>query len=436
MEDIRLSDFADDMICLLDAEQRCVAVNGPFCEAFGRREEELLGRGAAEVEGRASFGALVEEVVGSIRAEAAASAQCWWDFPRLGFRYVRIGVEPARDDAGRIRGLTLWVRDLTDARLAQEALEESEQRFEDFSDIVDDWLFELDENLRFVYLSARFEEVMGMARDDVLGRSRIDVFPEEDRGAATTRNHHLDLEQRRAFEGYEFSRMLADGTKRIIRMRGRPVLDGQGRFQGYRGAARDVSEPRRLEDYVQRLTTHDPLTGLVNRTEFLQRLERVVDTAARDGSEHGLCYVDVDRFRSINDRYGHGAGDHLLVDLAGLQRELTRRRDTLARVGGNAFAILMEHCSLAQVERVAESVRRTVAGHRFVGGDYTMRATVTIGVVPVDAGSPGVDRVLREADRACYAAKSAGGDRVLVFGRPDRRAVRERRSSGREPVDA
>ena len=436
MEQARVDDFADDMLCVLDDERRCVSVNGAFLQAFGRREEELLGRRPDDAEGRASFGALVEEVIGSGPADAAASAQRWWDFPRLGFRYVRIGVQPVRDDAGEVRRTTLWVRDLTDARLAQEALEESEQRFEDFSDIVDDWLFELDENLRFVYLSARFEEVMGMSRDEVLGRRRIELFPEEDRGAATTRNHHLDLEQRRAFDGYEFTRILDDGTKRCIHMSGRPVLDGQGRFRGYRGAARDVTEARQVRDHVRRLSIQDPLTGLVNRAELLQRLERVVETAARDGSEHGLTYVDVDRFRTINDRYGHAAGDHLLLDLADLLRERVRRRDTLARIGGNAFAILMEHCSLAQIERVAESVRRTVAGHRFVGGDYSLRTTVTIGVVPLDGGSRNVDRVLRAADRACYAAKGAGGDRVLVYGRPDRQAVRERRSTGREPADA
>ena len=435
---------ADDMVCVLDAEQRCTAVNGPFLEAFGQREDALLGRRATDAEGRASFAALIDEAAGGERADAIpgalpdtmVSTQLWWDFPCLGFRYVRIGVEPLRDDAGALRGTTLWVRDLSDARLAQEALEESEQRFEDFSDIVGDWLWELDERLRFVYLSARFEEVMGMSRDDVLGRRRIELFPEEDYAAATTRNHQLDLDQRRPFDGYQFTRILDNGTKRLIHMSGRPVLDGQGRFRGYRGVARDVTHIREMQEHIQRLTTHDPLTGLVNRQEFLQRLQRVLDTACADESEHGLCYVDVDRFRNINDRYGHAAGDHLLLDLSDLLREQVRQRDTLARVGGNAFAILMEHCSLAQIERVAESARRAVGANRFVGRDYSVGVAVTIGVAVIDADSRSVERVLRAADRACYAAKSAGGDRVLVYGKPDRQATRERRGQDMESADA
>lgn len=426
------SPTGDDMVCVLDAERRCVSVNGPFLAAYGLREKDLVGARATDAPGRASFAPLLEEAGGESDPAERSAAQRWWDFPCLGFRYVRIGLESAAGDDGAI----LWVRDLTDARLAQEALEDSEQRFEDFSDVVEDWLWELDENLCFVYLSARFEEVMGMSRDEVLGRRRMELFPEEDPAAATARNHRLDLEERRAFDGYEFSRILDDGSKRLIRMRGRPVLDGHGRFRGYRGAARDVTEVQRMTGHIQRLTTHDVLTGLVNRQELLQRLKRVVETAGADGSEHGLCYVDVDRFRSINDRYGHSAGDHLLVDLADLQREQVRRRDTLARLGGNAFAILMEHCSLAQIERVAENLRRAVSERRFVGKDYSLEATVTIGIAPIDADTRGVDHVLRAADRACYAAKSAGGDRVLVHGRPDRQAARDRRCRRAAPADA
>lgn len=427
----------DDMVCVLDAEQKCASVNGPFLEAFGQTEDTLLGRCAADPEGRASFAALIDEAaVPDAAPDSMVSTQLWWDFPCLGFRYVRICVEPLRDAAGAHRGTALSVRDLSDARLAQEALEESEQRFEDFSDIVDDWLWELDERLRFVYLSARFEEVMGMSRDDVLGRRRIELFPEEDYAAATTRNHQLDLDQRRPFDGYRFTRILDDGTKRLISMSGRPILDGQGRFRGYRGVARDVTDAREMQDHIQRLTTHDPLTGLVNRQEFLQRLQRVVDTACADGSEHGLCYVDVDHFRSINDRYGHPAGDHLLLDLSDRLREQARQRDTLARVGGNAFAILMEHCSLAQIERVAESTRRAVSANRFVGRDYSVDVAVTISVAVIDADSRSVERVLRAADRACYAAKSAGGDRVLVYGKPDRRAAKERRGQETASADA
>lgn len=424
----------DDMVCVIDSEQTCLSVNGAFLEAFGKQEKDLIGQRATDPGGQESFAGLIEESLDRTLAGETVDTQRWWDFPCLGFRFVRIRLEPMRDHTGAIRAATVYVRDLTDARLAQEALEESEQRFEDFAEIVSDWLWELDENLRFVYLSARFEEIMGMPMGQILGRRRMELFPEEDQAAAATRSHHLDLEQRRPFDDYQFTRILDDGAKRSIRMSGRPIFDDHGRFRGYRGVARDATDAWHMESRIAHLASHDLLTNLVNRQEFLQRLQRVVDTTGTDGSEHGLCYVDVDRFRAINDRCGHPAGDQLLIELADLLRAQIRRRDTLARVGGNAFAILMEHCSLTQIERVAEAVRRAVGAFRFARYDQTINVAVTIGVVPIGAHSRSIDQVLRAADRVCYAAKSAGGDRILVYGRPDRSATKERRGRDMAPA--
>ena len=424
----------DDMVCVIDSEQTCLSVNGAFLEAFGKQEKELVGQRASDPGGQDSFAGLIEESLGRALAGETVETQRWWDFPCLGFRFIRIRLEPVRDGDGSIGAATVCVRDLTDARLAQEALEESEQRFEDFADIVSDWLWELDEGLRFVYLSARFEEIMGMPTEQVLGRRRTELFPEEDQAAAATRNHHLDLEQRRPFDDYQFTRILDDGAKRSIRMSGRPIFDDHGRFRGYRGVARDATDARHMESRIAHLASHDLLTGLVNRQEFLQRLQRVVDATGTDGSEHGLCYVDVDRFRVINDRCGHPAGDQLLTELADLLRGQIRRRDTLARVGGNAFAILMEHCSLTQIERVAEAVQRAIGAYRFARYDQTINVAVTIGVVPIGAHSRSIDQVLKAADRVCYAAKSAGGDRILVYGRPDRSVTRERRGLDTAPA--
>jgi len=424
----------DDMVCVIDSEQICLSVNGAFLEAFGKQEKELIGQRATDPGGQESFAGLIEESLDRALAGETVDTQRWWDFPCLGFRYVRVRLEPMRDDAGALRAVTVCVRDLTDARLAQEALEESEQRFEDFAEIVSDWLWELDEKLRFVYLSARFEEVMGMPMEQVLGRRRIELFPEEDQAAAATRSHHLDLEQRRPFDDYPFTRILDDGRKRSMRMSGRPVFDDHGQFRGYRGVARDTTDARHMERRIAHLASHDALTGLVNRLEFLQRLQRVVDATGTDGSEHGLCYMDMDRFRVINNRCGHPAGDQLLTELADMLRGQIRRRDTLARVGGNAFAILMEHCSLSQIERVAEAVQLAVGAFRFVRYDQTINVAMTIGVVPIGAHSRSIDQVLRAADRVCYAAKSAGGDRILVYGRPDRSATKERRGRDTAPA--
>lgn len=424
----------DDMTCVLDAAGVCLHANEAFVDAFAAREEDLIGTRVIDPALREILGALLERPCDDALAGEAVAAQRWWDFPFLGFRYVDVRVEPRRGDSGAIEGLAVRIRDLTDTRLAQAALENSERRFDDFAEVVGEGLWELDADLRFVYLSPQFETIVCVSSERVLGRHRKGLFAGEDPSAPATREHFRELDARRPFRDYCFTRALPDSSQRVIRMSGAPVFDANGRFQGYRGTAGDDTAHLRLEGRIAHLQRHDPLTGLVNRDDFLRRLERVVETAALDDSEHGLCYADVDRFRAINDRFGHAAGDRLLAGLAGQLLTQVRRRDTLARVAGNAFAILLEHCSLARIEQVAENVRRAAGEFRFAHSDETIELTLTIGVVPIDARSGSLDRVLRAADRACYAAKSAGGDRILVYGQPDRHAARERRRYSAETV--
>ena len=427
----------EDMTCVLDAAGVFVRANRSFLDAFDVPRSELIGARVDDAALAGTFRALLERSFDEALAGEDVSMQRWWDFPTLGFRYVRIRLAPRRDAApetARVARVAVRIRDLTDAKLAQAALESSELRFDDFAGVVGEGLWELDANLRFVYVSPRFESIMAMAGEDILGKRRVELFPGEDASAPATREHFLELDACRPFEDYRFTRVLADGGQRSVRMSGVPVYDANGRFRGYRGVVVDLSDERRLEGRITDLETLDPLTGLVNRREFLQRLERVVETAAINASEHGLCYADVDRFRAINDAHGHAAGDRMLAQLAAFLATQVRRRDTLARVGGNAFAILMEHCSLAHIEHVAENLRRAVAGFRYAHPGETIELTVTVGVVPIDARTGSVDRVLRAADRACYAGKSAGGDRILVYGQPDRRAARERRIRKPEPA--
>ena len=201
------------------------------------------------------------------------------------------------------------------------------------------------------------------------------------------------------------------------------LLDEAKRYANLRAGSGEVGE--QLLARSHRLDMSE--TSIVARTVQSGVPFLVVDTAASGNSEHGLCYVDVDRFRTTNDHCGHPAGDRLLIALAALLGEQIRRRDTLARMGGNAFAILMEHCSLSHIARVAEAIQQAVGAFRFECRNDSIGFAVTVGVVPIDSASRSVDGVLRAADRVCYAAKSAGGGRILVYGQPDHQASKERR---------
>ena len=173
----------------------------------------------------------------------------------------------------------------------------------------------------------------------------------------------------------------------------------------------------RLEALAQQLrhqALHDPLTGATNRRGFEQRLAQLLESARTGKREHALCYLDLDHFKVVNDTCGHVAGDELLRRLPALLQPLVRPDDVVARLGGDEFALLLEDCSLEQAARIAERVRDTVRDFRFAWQYRSFRLGASIGVVGLNAASPGPTSVLGAADAACYVAKDQGPNQVHV----------------------
>jgi diguanylate cyclase (GGDEF)-like protein len=186
----------------------------------------------------------------------------------------------------------------------------------------------------------------------------------------------------------------------------------------------DITVAKGLSEQLSYQATHDALTGLVNRREFETRLRRIIESMEEE-SEHALCYVDLDQFKLINDTCGHIAGDALLRQLGSMLPSTVRKRDTLARLGGDEFGLLMEHCPLEQAERVANSIRSTIANFRFFWEDKSFNIGASIGLVPISGIEVSVSEVMKAADAACYAAKEGGRNRVQVY-RPDDETLRRR----------
>ena len=203
-----------------------------------------------------------------------------------------------------------------------------------------------------------------------------------------------------------------DGVEFAIDESAAPLHDLEGRLTGVVMVFRDATPQRLLTRQLSHQATHDPLTGLINRREFERRLARVVSSARESGTTHGLCYLDLDRFKTVNDTCGHVAGDALLRQLAGILRGELRSRDTLARLGGDEFAVLLEHCEMEQARRIAEGLRLAVQNFRFTWEDSSFALGVSIGLVELTAGCTTESEALRAADAACYRAKHAGRNRI------------------------
>lgn len=173
----------------------------------------------------------------------------------------------------------------------------------------------------------------------------------------------------------------------------------------------------RVAEATAKLThqaNHDPLTGLINRARFEARLQDAMRSAHQHGREHVLCYIDLDKFKVINDTCGHFAGDELLRQIAALFRRNVRDRDTLGRLGGDEFGMLLENCAMEQACHVAENLRRCVADFRFTWQDRIFAVSLSIGLIAINHERHDFQKVMRLADAACYLAKNKGRNCIHV----------------------
>ena len=210
-----------------------------------------------------------------------------------------------------------------------------------------------------------------------------------------------------------------DGERYSIQGTADPMIDGQGIGIGVVLVFKDVSASRRMQKMMAHQATHDPLTGLVNRVEFEQRLEKALQSAKDFENTHALLFLDLDQFKIVNDSAGHVAGDELLKQISSLLAGQLRGRDTLGRMGGDEFSVLLENCPLLKADKVAQMLIDAIREYRFVWDQKTYNVGVSIGIVPIRAESISLKQLMHDADQACYVAKDLGRGRSYTHNEAD-----------------
>jgi diguanylate cyclase (GGDEF)-like protein/PAS domain S-box-containing protein len=272
---------------------------------------------------------------------------------------------------------------------------------------------------RIDYINHSAETLLGQRFDQVMGKAFSEV--------ATL----VDETDRRSL-GDPVRKALATGGRVTMGRRAVLVPAGAGpersveisvtplRFDGKESLGlvlvlHDTSELRGLTRQMTYQASHDALTGLVNRREFERRLQEAMDSAQTGNVGHALCYLDLDRFKVVNDTCGHTAGDNMLREVASLIKEAVRDSDTVGRIGGDEFALLLVGCPLEKARQIADDVVRSVNDYRFVWKDKIFNIGVSIGLVEIGAGGAAIEDIMNSADSACYVAKKQGGLHVHVY---------------------
>lgn len=249
----------------------------------------------------------------------------------------------------------------------------------------------------------RFHQAMGMSmeailhlEDEVSGR----VIPDPARRCM--------VEKRVISPKTDNVLISKNGMRFSIQGTAAPMFNAQGGCIGVVLVFKDVSDSRRMQKMMVHQATHDPLTGLVNRSAFEDRLQKAVESARNFENTHALLYLDLDQFKIVNDTAGHVAGDELLKQISVLLSSQLRARDTLGRLGGDEFSVLLENCPLSKASRVANILIDAIREYRFSWEDKSYQIGVSIGVVPITAEVSDRNELMIQADQACYSAKELG----------------------------
>ena len=273
------------------------------------------------------------------------------------------------------------------------------------------------------YINHAAEVLLGMKFDQVMGKSFPEVaslVDESDRRSlgdpvrkALTTGGRVTMGRRAVLVPVQLSGGV--GPERSVEISVTPLrFDGKD-IQGLVIVLHDTSELRGLTRQMTYQASHDALTGLINRREFERRLQEAMDSAQTGDAAHALCYLDLDRFKVVNDTCGHTAGDNMLREVASLIRETVRDSDTVGRIGGDEFALLLVGCPLEKARQICDNVVRSVNEYRFVWKDKIFNIGVSIGLVEIGRDSGSIEDIMSAADSACYVAKKQGGLHVHVY---------------------
>jgi diguanylate cyclase (GGDEF)-like protein/PAS domain S-box-containing protein len=346
------------------------------------------------------------------------------------WRWMDCRVKALTDTDGRLRRLVGIEYDITERKIYEEALFREKESAQITLQSIGDGVATTDAEGCVEYLNPVAQELTGWRVEDALGRPLEEIFRGFHEETCEPLENPLTqaMERNRALKSVRPTLLIRrDGNELYIESTASPIRNDKGDVSGGVLVFHDVSESRELNRRLSYHASHDILTGLVNRREFENRVDRALKSAKARETSYALLYLDLDRFKIINDTCGHQAGDALLGQLGALLKARIRWRDCLSRLGGDEFAVLLESCSLDEAMRSAEGLVQAIDEFKFNWEDRSFKLTVSIGVVPITSDNVDVAAIINAADSACQAAKEGGRNRIHSFEENDIDLMRRRR---------
>lgn len=420
---------------IIESEPECVKLLAADCTVIemnpaglamieARSPEQIIGKSALEIidpQYRQAFLDLTERVFrgesGTLKFEITSL--------RGAHRWLETHAAPLLDSRGNISALLGITRDITERRLAEEALAESKSFLDKIINSIADPIFVKDRQHRFVLLNDSFCSFMGYRRDELLWKSDYDFFPtneadifcSKDEIVFTTGEENINDEQLTSGDGVVHSIV----TKKTL------YTDERG-AQFIVGIMQDITGRKKLEETIRHQAFYDNLTELPNRRLFTEHLTLEMAEAKRNSRKLAVMFLDLDRFKAINDTLGHAEGDKLLKNVAHRLKSCIRASDRAARIGGDEFNIFVS--DITDSEEAAISARKILAAVNkpYIISGHELNITTSIGISMYPDDGQRVDDLMRNADMAMYHAKEKGRNTFRFYDPAMNVRTRERMS--------
>ena len=423
-------DFARTLpeIVLIHTDKILVA-NEPAAALLGLEPAQLVGHDVADLV-KPAYRALFRKNVATRLAGERAARRI--EMQLINGNQAGLWVE-AQSSAIEFLGghaILTVARDISHRKSLEVSLSRSKRQAQYTLESIAEGVITTDTDGRIDYMNLAAEQLIGTNRDDAAGHRVGELFTlvdDADRRPLGDPVERCLAMRRRVNMGRRAVMVTTDGEhEHSVEITASPVRGPGNSISGTVVVFHDVSELRGLTRKMSYQATHDPLTGLINRREFERRLEEAMDSAHAEESVHMLFYMDLDRFKAVNDSCGHMAGDNMLREVAALIKDQVRDSDFVGRLGGDEFGAILMGCPIDKARQIAADICNAVADYRFVWKDKIFNIGISVGLVEISHSSGTLQDVMSAADSACYMAKQQGRGQVHVYSARDEAVARER----------
>lgn len=398
----------------LDLNGRFTFANDAQCRDLGYAREELIGTDSRQYTRKNRIKEAEETLLNIYKTGKSARYESEYINKEGTNFYSEVSISLMRDSKGKPIGFRGISRNINERRQMEETIRRSEERYRNIIETIQDGYFEIDLSGKYTFVNDIICQHLQYSREELIGMdNRAYQTPEN-----AKKTFHAFSEvytTGKPVKAWEMEIIRKDGTIGVSEVSIALIKNREGMPVGFRGISRDISERKKMEEQIQYLATHDGLTGLPNRMMFSQLLNHAILAARRYKRRLAVFFIDLDRFKIINDTLGHEAGDHLLQEIAARFKQTLRAMDIVARLGGDEFVIMIEEVTeLGQAATVAHKILAAAMKPMSLMGEEC-RVTASIGISTYPKDGEDEQALMKCADIAMYFAKEEGKNNFQFF---------------------